>query len=282
MIREAVNRMTSERQAPDSEESYFADLSVEKLFDLQGRRIVITGGAMGMGAGLVRAFPLLGATVASLDIAEKEGAEVAHAAGATFVRCDISRKSDVDSAFAKAAAELGGIDVLFNVAGIASRDAAVDTPLSEWEQVMAVNATGTFLTNLAAFGYLRPEGGRIINFASSVGATGMANRGAYAASKGAVLAWSRTIAKEWAPYGITVNCVAPAMWTPMHEHTRSRMSAEELATFEAWQKEFIPLGGRPGVVARDLVPVMAFVASRASRFMTGQVFAVDGGSLMLR
>jgi NAD(P)-dependent dehydrogenase (short-subunit alcohol dehydrogenase family) len=251
-------------------------------FELTGRKVIITGGASGMGAGTVRGFSRLGARVVSLDINAEAGDVLAKEAGADFLACDVTSAQSVESATREAVGILGGLDVLVNAAGIAPLGPAAETSLSTWERTIAVNATGTFLTNTAAFPYLKDKGGRVINFASSAGIIGFPTKAAYSASKGAVVAWTRTLALEWARYAITVNAMAPAIWTPMYDITRSEMSPEQLAAHDAALARTVPLGGRLGDIERDFLPVIAFVASPASRFMTGQMFAADGGLLPMR
>jgi len=249
---------------------------------LSGRRIIVTGGASGMGEGLVRALPGLGASVVSLDLNADAGQQIAAAAGASFVAVDVSDKASVDAAIADAVVTLGGLDVLIHAAGIAPGAPAESIPIEQWHQAIAVNATGTFLTNQAVFPHLKDKGGAIINFASSAGVKGYPGKAAYAAAKGAVVAWVRSIASEWGKYNIRVNAIAPTIWTPMYDKTRASMSAEQRAAHDAALKAAIPIGGKLGDIERDLVPVVAFFASEGAHFMTGQIIPVDGGTMMMR
>lgn len=249
-----------------------------------GTRIVVTGGASGMGAALVRAYAQAGANVATLDRDVESGTAVAREAGGTtrFFACDVTDKTAVDDSFAAAAAFLGGLDTLVHAAGLAPGAPAESIELAVWETVFAVNARGTFLTNQAAFRLLEAKGGRILNFASGAGVTGLPNKAHYAATKGAVIAWTRTIAKEWGRFGITANMILPAIRTPMYELTRSLMSEEQLAIHDTQIAATMPIDGRLGDPARDLVPLMLFLSGDGARFLTGQMYAVDGGLLMVR
>lgn len=235
-----------------------------------------------MGEGLVRAFPALGARVASLDLVDEAGRAIADDAGASFHQVDVSDQQSVDSAVDAAVNSLGGLDVLIHAAGIAPFAPSESTPLDLWNKVMAINATGTMLTNQAAFRHLKSSGGAILNFASAAGLDGLPRKAAYSASKGAVLAWTRTVAAEWGQYNITVNAIAPAIWTPMYDKTRSEMTDDQLAQHDVMMAQRIPLGGRLGDIVRDFVPVMAFFASAGAGFMTGQTISVDGGTLKVR
>ncbi|CAN5355671.1 SDR family oxidoreductase [soil metagenome] len=250
---------------------------------LDGRRIIITGGASGMGEGLVRAFPGLGADVVSLDMSEESGQRIADDSGATFIRVDVAEKESVDAAIGQAVESLGGLDVLVHAAGIAPSSPAETSSVDLWTTTLTVNTLGTMLTNQAAYAHMKHNGGgQIINFASGAGIVGLPNKSVYAMSKGAVVAWTRTAAQEWAKNGVTLNMIAPAIWTPMYDKTRSEMAPKVLAAHDAYLKTAIPLGGKLGDIDEDFVPVLAFYASEGAKFVTGQVVPVDGGTLMVR
>jgi NAD(P)-dependent dehydrogenase (short-subunit alcohol dehydrogenase family) len=244
--------------------------------------VVVTGGANGMAAAVVRDLVRHGARVVSLDRDEASGKRVAEEAGAAFSPCDVADQAAVERAMAAAAACLGGLDALVHAAGIAPGGPAETIRAADWEQVFAVNARGTFLTNQAAFPLMRERGGRIVNFASSAGALGYAGKAHYAASKGAVLAWTRSVAKEWGRYGITVNALAPAISTPMYAKTRSQMTPDQVAAHDERLEQDMPIGGRLGDAEHDLAPVIRFLISEDARFITGQTIAVDGGLMMVR
>jgi NAD(P)-dependent dehydrogenase (short-subunit alcohol dehydrogenase family) len=248
---------------------------------LAGKRIIVTGGASGIGAGAVRAYVREGACVAILDVDAAAGQQVAAESGATFYACDIARRSDVDRVVDQAAAAMGGLDVLANVAGVERGTPAESIPDDEWDLIFAVNVKGTLYTNQAAFRHLQAHGGRIINFGSGAGLRGQRGSAHYSASKAAVMAWTRTVAQEWARYAITVNSVVPAIWTPMYDRHRARMSDGERTMHDMAMQHVIPLGGKLGDPDHDMAPVMVFLASDASHFMTGQAIVVDGGMIML-
>jgi NAD(P)-dependent dehydrogenase (short-subunit alcohol dehydrogenase family) len=252
------------------------------MSDVKGLRIIVTGGASGMGEAIVRDFTRQGARVVSLDVNAAAGEVIASTAGASFVLCDVSDETCVQSAFATSVDIMNGLDVLVHAAGVAPGAPAEAITLSAWENVFGINAGGTFLTNQTAFKYLKKNGGRIINFASSAGISGLPNKAHYAATKGAVISWTRTIAKEWGQFGITANCIAPAIETPMYLKTRSLMTPDALATLDAKLASDMPIDGKLGDPDRDLAPLMRFLAGSGSRFITGQIFAVDGGLTMVR
>jgi NAD(P)-dependent dehydrogenase (short-subunit alcohol dehydrogenase family) len=254
----------------------------------ENAKVIVTGGASGMGAGIVRALAIDGWNVVSCDVVDDRGREIAEgaavgAAGSvSYVHCDVSDRSSVEDAFTRAGELLGGLDVLVHAAGIAPASPADRIDVGEWDRVMEINARGTYLTNIAAQRMLAGTGGRIINFASGAGANGYPGKAHYAASKGAVLAWTRTVAQEWGPMGITVNALAPAIATPMYADTRAAMTPEQLSAHDAEMSRRMPIDGHLGDIDRDLVPVVRFLAGPGARFITGQLIAVDGGMLMVR
>jgi len=256
--------------------------------DLNGRRIIVTGGGGGIGAALVRAYVREGAHVGSLDVAldgAREVAETATAEGpgqAVASHCDVADRGSVVGAFDAFTAEHGGLDVLVHTAGIEKKAAAEDITEADWDRIFDVNVKGTLFTNQVAFGALRAGGGAILNFASGAGVRGYADHGHYAASKGAVLSWTRTVAAEWGGHGITVNALCPGMWTPLYEATRATYSEEGLAAHDAALVQSTPIDGRLGDPDRDLAPFMVFMASEGARFITGQTLVVDGGRTMVR
>jgi NAD(P)-dependent dehydrogenase (short-subunit alcohol dehydrogenase family) len=254
--------------------------------ELTGKRIIVTGGAQGIGAAVVRAYVAAGAAVTSLDVNEDLGPHVVEEAdgqgpgSAWFRRCDVGSRNEVSAAFSDAARHMGGLDVLVNVAGVQRSLAAAEITDDQLEPLIRINLVGTILTNQAAYTTMCPAGaGVIINFGSEAGLDGVRNphNAVYGSTKGAVHTWTRHVAREWGPDGIRVNAVLPYVRTPMYEEFRRRMTPAELAAHDEATKLQIPLGGRFGDPALDLAPVMVFLASDAAHFISGQLLPVDGG-----
>jgi NAD(P)-dependent dehydrogenase (short-subunit alcohol dehydrogenase family) len=244
----------------------------------------VTGAAGASGSAAARAFAREGARVVALDVDDERGRKVAAEIGpaASYLHCDVSRRAEVDEAFARAVAWLGGLDILAHAGGIwRGGKPAEEIGDGEWEEMLAIVATGTRNVNQAAFPYLRERGGRILNFGSGSGIRGQRGAAHYAAAKGAVMAWTRTIAQEWARYGITAHSIVPAVRSAMHESFLGGLSREQRAAHARAMQSAIPLGGDSGDADRDLAPVLVFLASDMSHFMTGQAIPVDGGMVML-
>ena len=252
----------------------------ENPIRLDGRRILVTGGARGLGEAFVRACLDAGALVAFGDVLHERGRalaqslEAAHAGRAHYVEMDLADAASVQSATEAAARALGGIDGLINNGAITNSggrpmaDIAVDT----WDRVMDVNVRGTWLATVAAHPWLKASGsGRVVNLASDTALWGAPRLMAYVASKGAVIAMTRAMAREMGTDGITVNAIAPGLtlveateYVPEARH-RHYMEGRAIA--------------RPQVPA-DVTAAVLFLLSGASGFITGQLLPVNGGFVM--
>lgn len=242
------------------------------------KKVIVVGGANGVGAACVRSLAGAGAAVFSLDRDEDAGRSVAEAAGAGFLRCDVTSREGVFSAVDFAVGELGGLDALVHVAGILVQGPAEEITDEVWSRAMEINARGPMLTNQAAFPHLKKgERSCILNFASSSALTAYPNGAAYSASKGAVTSWTRTIAAEWARFGIRANVIHPSAATPMVEQHRNKMSDEEKAAYDELLRQKVPLGGKFGDPDHDIAPVITFLVSDGARFVTGQNIPINGG-----
>lgn len=248
---------------------------------LDGKKAVITGGSSGIAAATVRTFAREGAAVVSVSRNRERGERVAREAAElgpgpiTFKCLDVTKRTDVNLVFDEAADELGGFDVLAMVAGIAIQKKAEDYLEEDADQEFAVHGKGTIFTNQAAFRHMKATGGSIINYASFAGTDGMPGMGVYSAAKGAVLAWSRSVAKDWAQYGIRVNCVNPYVMTELAASWLAEMDDDRRAEIDAWSESYVPMGryGEP----EDAANLNVFLASDLSKFVTGQTIGVDGG-----
>jgi NAD(P)-dependent dehydrogenase (short-subunit alcohol dehydrogenase family) len=254
---------------------------------LNGRKIIVTGAAQGIGASALRAFVAAGANVAAMDVDPEKGEAVvadANAAGpgsAFFLKCNVADRAEVDASFGAAVSRLGGLDVLAHIAGVHRHAVTHEVPDETLAWLFDVNVNGTIYTNGAAYRHM-PSGGAIINFGSESGLTAEANNAVYGASKAAVHAWTRSVAREWGKRGIRLNAVLPYMVTPMYERFREALSEEDLAAHDQATAEQIPLGGKFGDADKDLAPVLVFLASDGSGFITGQLIPVDGGLISVR
>jgi 3-oxoacyl-[acyl-carrier protein] reductase len=255
---------------------------------LVGKRIIVTGSAQGIGQAVVEAYVAEGAHIYALDTNEMLGMQSAQAANdkgpgtAKFLKADVSNRAEVDTAFATAVDDLGGLDVLAHIAGVHRHAPTHDVPDDILSWIYAVNVNGTIYTNDAAYRFMKDSGGAIINFGSESGLTAEVNNAVYGSSKAAVHAWTRSVAREWGARNIRVNAVLPYVVTPMYANFRAALSAEELEAHDKATAEQIPLGGKFGDPATDLAPVLVFLAGEGSRFITGQLLPVDGGLISVR
>jgi NAD(P)-dependent dehydrogenase (short-subunit alcohol dehydrogenase family) len=248
---------------------------------LADKACVITGAGSGIGRASALLFAREGAAVLAADIdgqaGERVAAEIAGAGGqALAVRTDVTDLSACERAVALALARWGRIDVLFNNAGIGAVGTVDDEPLAQWDRVIDVNVRGVFLMCRAALpSMMARRSGSIINMASAIAHTGLARRASYSASKGAVLALTRSMQVDYAPYNIRVNALMPGtIQTPLVErYLRDHYPDYEQGLASIRARQLTGELGRP----EDVAAAALFLAADESRFVMGSGLIVDGG-----
>jgi len=251
--------------------------SNRKLFEISGKRVIITGGTGGIGAGLVAGFLDAGAKVVvsarSSDSMASAQQKFPNSPNLTFVEADLMSDRSITDFVTKADATLGGIDVLIQAHGNVFPGPAKDMSLDTWHEQIQVNLTATFrLAQAVAPQMIEGKKGKIINIASMLTFQGGLNASGYAAAKGGVGQLTKALSNEWAPHGVNVNAIAPGyiktklnkhIWTDpvRHDQVLSRLTSGR------W--------GEP----EDLVGPALFLASSASDYLHGVILPVDGGWL---
>jgi NAD(P)-dependent dehydrogenase (short-subunit alcohol dehydrogenase family) len=244
-------------------------------FDLDGQVALVTGAGRGIGRDLVLALAAAGARVAAGVRSPNGEAVVADARDAggdvEAVTLDLTDRASIDRAVEGTVGRFGRLDILVNNAGLGTNHDALDATEEEWDELFAVNVRGLFFAcQSAARHMVAQRRGRIVNMASQAGLVGIPRHAAYSASKGAVIALTKVLALEWAPFGITVNSVAPTfIRTP---GTAERLDRPE---FLADVLQRIPVG-RVGTTT-DVAGAVIYLASPAASLITGTVLVVDGG-----
>ena len=253
-------------------------MSVLKDFSLEGRKAVVTGAGSGIGRAIAVAFAEAGADVVAagrnretLDAVVGEITSLGRKGLAATV--DVSNEASVGAFRDRVEEAFGPVQILVNSAGVTTRKPVLELSLAEWDEVIRTNLTGCFLTARAFGPMLIGQGwGRVINLSSIRVAVTSVGLAAYAASKGAIVPFTKTLALEWVEHGVTANAIAPGyVDTPLVEYVKG------LPEVYADTLRPIPMGrwGEPREIAR----VAVFLASEASSYITGQVVVVDGGRL---
>lgn len=242
------------------------------VIDLAGNNAIVTGGAQGIGLAVAKRVAASGATVSVWDrdhaLARDAAEEIGE--GAFAVAVDICDADAVDRAMAETQAAVGDVSILVNSAGIAGANAPLhEYPVSEWDRVMTINVTGTFLVNRAVVPGMRARNyGRIVNIASVAGKEGNPAASAYSASKAAVIALTKSLGKELADVDVAVNCVTPAA-------ARTRIFDQMSDEHIAYMLSKIPRGRF--VEVDEVAAMIAWLVSRENSFTTGAVFDLSGG-----
>ncbi|MCU1629562.1 MAG: 3-oxoacyl-(acyl-carrier-protein) reductase [Pseudonocardia sp.] len=257
-------------------------------FDLTGRRALVTGGARGLGAAMATALAAAGATVMIADVLKDVGEQTAAGIpGAGFVELDITDDVQWETAVARTVAELGGLDILINNAGVEVTQLIVDAEPDDVRRMLEVNVLGTTLGIKHAFRAMRPggavgNGGTVINVSSVAATIAFPGISGYSATKSAVDRLTRVAAAESGKlgYGVRVNCIYPGL-VPTDMGMKLAVETAGLGLFESPEAavgavvELTP-SGRLGAV-EDMADVVVFLASDASRFVNGAGLPVDGG-----
>lgn len=249
---------------------------------LAGKVALITGGASGIGRATALLFAREGAAVSVVDVAQARGQAVVRTiveggGRAIFLRCDVTQARDCRRAVQQTVSGLGGLDILFNNAGIIRRASVLETSEEEWDRVMAVNVKSVFLLSKYAIPVMAQAGGGvIINTGSGWGLVGGRRAVSYCASKGAVVNMTRAMALDHGAQNIRVNCICPGDTdTPMLRGEAQQLGAsEEEFLAEAADRPLRRIG-RP----EDIAQAVLYLASDASSFVTGTTLVVDGGGL---
>lgn len=239
----------------------------------RGRAALVTGAGSGIGRATAVLLAAEGARVACLDSGDNDTAATIGPA-ALDLRADIRDESAVRAAVARTAAWAGRLDLLANVAGVASYAHTTEVTLAEWERLIGVNLTGTFLVTREAMPHLLASRGAVVNVASLAGVRGFQYSAGYSAAKGGVVALTRALAVEYARAGVRVACVCPgAVDTPLRNGLAPVSDPDPVLLARARG-----LTDPPVAQPEEIAESIAFLGSAAARFATGAVLQVDGGA----
>lgn len=253
-------------------------MSSHPVSNLAGKVAIVTGGGSGIGGAITRAFVKRGAKVVAVDINAEAGRELLSEwpDDVAFLLGDVSDPAVAGESVALAIERFGRLDALVNNAHASKQAPFLELTLEMWDLSFDTGLVATRNFMLAAYAELKKTGGAVVNFGSGAGLDGQTTQAAYAAAKEAIRGLSRVVANEWAPEGIRVNVVCPMALTEgvaLWKQAYPEMFAEAEAK--------VPLG-RFGDPEADVAPIVAFLCSEDSRYMTGQTVMADGGAIKLR
>ena len=250
------------------------------MIDLNGKSALVTGGSRGIGRACCLMLARAGASVAVNYRVESPSAEllveeIEKMGGEAFaLAADVARREDAEMMVDETVSRFGGLDILVNNAGIWKSSAIEEMSDSEWAEMLGVNLTGPFHCIRAAVPAMKEaRAGRIINVSSTAGQRGEAFHAHYAATKGAVISMTKSLAAELAPHGILVNCVAPG-WTVTDLTRDDLLGARRESILSA-----IPLGR--AATPEEIAGAVLFLASELSTFVTGEILNVNGGAVLV-
>ncbi|MDP3813104.1 MAG: SDR family oxidoreductase [Hydrogenophaga sp.] len=245
-------------------------------FGHQGRIVIVTGGAQGIGEACVRRFAREDAKLVIADVANAPGSALARELGATYMHCDVGDKLDVDAVVAKTVAAFGRIDVLVNNAGIFKAADFLDVTEDDFDEVLRVNLKGSFLMGQAVARVMVAQGGgSIVNMSSVNGVLAIPNIASYNVSKGGINQLTRVMALALVDHGIRVNAVAPG--TIATELAAKAVLTSEDARNKILSRTPMKRLGEPDEIA----DVVVWLASDAASYVTGEIVTVDGGRMAL-
>lgn len=250
-----------------------------KIGKLEDRIAIVTGAASGIGAGIAAAFAAEGAELALVDkVPESSAHAVLDEIGSCgkepfFYRCDVSNEVQVEAMTRAVLDHFGRVDILVNNAGIFTESSVAQMPIADWDRVIGVNLRGTFLCTRFVLDHMLERGsGRIVNIASQLGQIGGADVAHYAASKGGVIAFTKSLAREVSTKGVLVNAIAPGpIRTPMLDNETDEWRNRKLGE--------LPIG-RFGEVS-EVTPTAVLLASDAGSYYVGQTLCPNGGDAMV-
>ncbi len=256
----------------------------QEIFNLKDRVAIVTGATSGIGRAVAVGFANFGANIVvvgrDLDRAKAVSGQIEKIGRKNLiVRTDVVNPNDVTSMVNRTLDEFGRIDILVNAAGIARIEgSAEDLSEQDWDDTMSINLKGTFLCAKAvAPSMIKQKKGKIINFASTDGIIGVPHEAAYCASKGGIIALTKTLAVEWAKHNICVNAIAPCDVETEMYHNWIRILGKGYADYA---RNRTPLSRVRGTIPQpdDVASAAVFLASDASNWITGHTLCVDGGS----